>query len=84
MAKLSDGFVDGAMDAGFLADIKLNAYRAAAECFDFLRGGFERIERAAGDGDIRPSASQHACELLTKPAAGASDEGGLISEIEWI
>ena len=84
VAELADGLVDGTANARFLADIELDAHDAAAERFDLFGSCFERIERAAGNGDVGAGTGQGAGELLAEAAAGAGYEGGFAGKVEGV
>ncbi len=76
--------LDHAADAPLVANVELQRKDAASHAFDFLLKRLERIERAAGDGEIGPRPREGSGKRLSESTARAGHDGDFSGQIEWV
>ena len=76
--------LDHAADAPLVSHVELERDDAAAHAFDFRLKRLQRIQRAAGDGEIGAGARERPGKRLSEPTARAGDDRDLSGQIKWV
>ena len=73
---------DHAADAALVSDVELQRNHPASEALDFRLERLQRIQRAAGDGEIGARSCERSRKCLSESAARAGDDGDFAGKVE--